>query len=117
MLTKLHHLAGVAAEVVGEGEVAVGGRGDLAVGGRLTAELQPGLEHHAQARRADGVAERLEAAVGVHGQVAGEVEGAGLDLLPRGAPLAEAEVLHEHELGGREAVVHLRHGQLGARVR
>ena len=33
-------------------------------------------------------------------------------LLPRRAPLGEAEVLHEDELGRREAVVHLGHGQL-----
>ena len=91
---------------------AVGG--DLALGGRLAAQLEPGLEHHPQPRRADRVAEGLEAAVGVHRQVAGEVEGARLDLLPRRAPLAEPEVLHEHQLGGREAVVHLGHGQLGA---
>ena len=64
----------------------------------------------------DRVAEGLEPAVGVHREVAVEVEGAGLDLLPRRAPLAEAEVLHQHQLGGREAVVHLGHGQLGPRV-
>ena len=73
--------------------------GDLAVLGRLAAELQPRLEHHAQARRADRVAEALQAAVGVHRQVAVEVERAGQHLLPRRAPLGEAEVLHEHELG------------------
>ena len=78
---------------------AVGGGGDLAVGRRLAAELQPRLEHHAQARGADRVAEGLEAAVGVDRQVAVEVEGARLDLLPRRAALAEAEVLHQHQLG------------------
>ena len=62
------------------------------------------------------MAEGLEAAVGVDRQLAVEVEGAGQDFLPGHAPLGEAEVLHEDQLGGREAVVHLGHGQLGARV-
>ena len=62
------------------------------------------------------MAEGLEAAVGIHGQLAVEVEGAGQDLLPRGAARGEAEVFHQHQLGGREAVVHLGHGQLRARV-
>ena len=61
----------------------------------------------------DRVTEALEAAVGVDRQLAVEVEDAGLDVLPRLAPLGEPEVLHEHQLGGREAVVHLGHGDLG----
>src|SRR5438552_584918 len=67
---------------------------------RLAPQLQPGLEQHPQARGADGVAEALEAAVGVDGQLAVEVVGPGQDLLPAEAPLGEAEVLHEDELGG-----------------
>ena len=60
------------------------------------------------------MAEGLEPAVGVDREVAVAVEGALEHLLPCRAALGEAEVLHEHELGGREAVVHLGHGQLGA---
>src|SRR5207249_665171 len=59
-------LAGGAAEVVGEPERATLVDGlDRALGRRLTAELQPALEQHAQARCADRVAERLETAVRV----------------------------------------------------
>ena len=83
---------------------------------RLAAQLQPALEHHPQAGRADRVAEALEPAVGVDRQVAVEVVRAGEHLLPRGAALGEAEVLHQHELGRREAVVHLGHRELVARV-
>src|SRR4051812_2741657 len=43
-----HHLAGIAAEVVGEGEGATVGV-DLAVVGGLTPQLQPAFEQHAQA--------------------------------------------------------------------
>ena len=62
------------------------------------------------------MAEALEAAVGVDRELAVEVEGAGQHLLPGRAPRREAEVLHEHELGRGEAVVHLGQGQLVARV-
>ena len=84
--------------------------------GRLAAQLQPRLEHHAQARRADRVAERLQAAVGVDRQLAVEVEDTVELVAPRRAPLGEPEVLHEHELGDGEAVVHLGQRELGARV-
>ena len=82
---------------------------DLPLGRRFAAQLQPALEEHPQARRADGVSEALESAVRVDRQVAVEVERAGEDLLVRGAACAEAEVLHQDELGRREAVVHLGH--------
>ena len=82
------HLAGVAAQVVGEGQRPVGV--DLPLGRGLAAQLEPGLEEHPQPRRADRVAEALEPAVGVDRQLAVEVEGAGQDLLPRRAPLGEA---------------------------
>ncbi len=89
---------------------------DAALLGGLAPQLQPGLEHHAEAGRADGVPEALEAPVGVHRELAVELERAGELLLPGATPLAEAEILHQHELGRRETVVHLRHRQLGARV-
>ena len=62
--------------------------------------------------RADRVAEALQAAVGVHRQVALEVEGAVEHFLPGGAALGEAEVLVDEQLGRREAVVHLGHRDL-----
>jgi hypothetical protein len=45
-----------------------------------------------------------------------QVEGAGQHLLPGHAPLGEAQVLHEDQLGRREAVVDLGHGQLRAGI-
>ena len=62
------------------------------------------------------MAERLQAAVGIDRDLAAELEGALQHLLPRGAPLGEAEVLVDEQLGRREAVVHLGHGDLAARV-
>src|SRR5262245_26735995 len=78
-----HALARRAAEVVREGEIpAAPHAGDLPLAG-LSPELQPALEQHAQSGGADGMAERLESAVGIHGQLAVEVKGARHDLLPR----------------------------------
>ena len=98
-----------------QAEAAVGGL-DAALLGGLAPQLEPVLDVHAQAGGPDRVAEGLEAAVGVDGQVAVEGEGAGQHLLPGHAPLGEAQVLHEDQLGRREAVVDLGHGQLGAGV-
>src|SRR3989454_10001660 len=90
-------LARRAAEVVGEGELAPArDAGDLPLA-RFAAQLQPALEQHAQPRGADRMTERLEAAVGIDGQLALEVEGAGEDFLPPGAARREAEVLHEDQ--------------------
>src|SRR5579872_1129622 len=63
-----HALARRPAEVVGEGQLppAFADRLDGPLRRRLPAELEPGLEQHPQARGADGVAEALEAPVGVH---------------------------------------------------
>src|SRR6266850_1023881 len=109
-------LARRAAEVMGEGELAAAAdAGDLARA-RLTAQLQPALDQHAQAGGADQMAERLQPAGGIDGQIAFEAVGAGQHVLPRGAAAGEPEILHQHELGRREAVVHLGHGQLLARV-
>ena len=60
--------------------------------------------------------EGLQPAVGIDRQVAIEVERAGEDFLPPEPALGKAEVLHQHQLGGREAVVYLCHGELAARV-
>src|SRR5712664_334604 len=105
-------LARRAAEVVGEGQLAAAADGgDLTLAG-LAAKLQPALEQHAEPGGADRVAERLEAAVGIHRQLAVEIERAGQHVLPGRAAGGEAEVFHQHQLGRREAVVHLGHGQL-----
>src|SRR5205823_14874087 len=64
-------LAGRAAQVVGERQLLA--VVDLALAG-LAAQLQPCLEQHPQARRADGMAERLQATIGVHRQLAVEIE-------------------------------------------
>src|SRR5688572_17742128 len=94
-------LARRAAEVMGEGQLAAAAdAGDLALAG-LAAQLQPALEQHAQAGGADRMAERLQPAVGIHGQLAVEVVGAGQHFLPGGAARGEAEVFHQHQLGGR----------------
>ena len=95
------HLAGVAAEVVGEGErAALVDRGDLALLGGLAAQLEPAPRTACAGPLAPtGWPKLFEAAVGVDRQVAVEVERAGLDVLPRLAPLGEPEVLHQHELG------------------
>ena len=93
----------------------VGDAGDLALAG-LAAQLRPALEQHPQPGRPDRVTERLQPTVGVHRQLAVEVERPGEDLLPGEAPLGEPEVLHQHQLGRREAVVDLGHRQLGAGI-
>src|SRR5918996_2658402 len=109
-------LARRAAEVMGESQRAAPAHaGDLALAG-LAAQLQPALEQHAQPRGADRMAEGLQPAVGVDRQLAVEVEGAGQDVLPGGTPAGETEILHEHQLGRREAVVHLGHRQLLPRL-
>src|SRR5688572_22280242 len=107
-----HALARRAAQVVGERELApASDAGDLPLPG-LAAQLQPALEQHPEPRRADRMTERLETSVGIHGQLALEIEGAGEDFLPAGAARREAEVFHQDELGRREAVVDLGHREL-----
>src|SRR6185436_7690314 len=83
----------------------------------LAAELEPHLVHHAEAARSDGMAEALEPAVGVDRLRTLAVETAVEHVLPRGAARREAHVLHEDELRRREAVVHLGHTDLAARIR
>src|SRR5262249_23239535 len=53
----------------------------------FAAQLEPRLEDHPQARRADRMAEALQPAVGVHRQVAVEVEAPVEHVLPRLAAL------------------------------
>src|SRR5439155_24331501 len=92
-----HALARRAAEVVRQGERApAGDRRDLTLA-RLVAELEPRLEEHPEPGGADRVAEGLEPAVRVHGELAVEVEGAGEHFLPRRTTRSEAEVLRSEE--------------------
>src|SRR5688500_636667 len=100
-----HALARRAAQIVSERELAPArNAGDLPLA-RLAAQLEPALEQHPEPRGAYRMAERLEPAVGVHGQLALEVEGAREHLLPSGAAGGEAQIFHQHELGRGEAVV------------
>ena len=55
----------------------------------------------------------LQAAVGVDWQFAVEVERARQHFLPAHASFGKAEVFHQYEFGGREAVVYFGHGNLG----
>src|SRR5690242_11988759 len=83
-----HHLAGITAEVVRERQAAVGVR-DAALLGRFAAQLQPRFEQHAQTGRADRMTKALEAAVGIDGNRAVEVERAVQHFFPRSAALRE----------------------------
>src|SRR5687767_2597454 len=103
-----HALARRAAQIVSERELPPArDAGNLPLAG-LAAQLQPALEQHPQPRRADRMAERLQPAVRVDGQLALEVEGPRQHFLPAGAARREPEVFHQDQLGGREAIVHLR---------
>ena len=82
----------------------------------LALELLVDLVQHPQAGRTDGVPEALQTAVGVHGQLALQRERAGLDVFLDLAPRAELQVFHDGELGDGEAVMHLGHADLLARV-
>src|SRR5262249_23268206 len=65
-----HALPRKAAQVVRQAEAWIR---DLTRAG-LAAELEPALVHHAEPRGADGMPERLEAAVGIDGQPTLEIE-------------------------------------------
>src|SRR5690606_6527887 len=105
-----HATTWTAAQVVGERQVRVV---QLPLA-RLATELQPAFVEHAQAAGADRMTERLQPAVGIDRQPPAELERAVEDVLPRLPALGEAHVLHEYQLGGREAVVHLGQRDLAA---
>src|SRR5262245_1947493 len=92
-----------AAQVVRQAELRAV---DLARAG-LTAQLEPHLVHHAEAAGADRVAEALESAVWIHRLRPVAVEPAREHVLPRLPARRETHVLHEDQLGRREAVVDL----------
>src|SRR5207244_1769827 len=70
----------------------------------------------APAPGANRVAEGLQSAVGVDSKAPAELEIALELVAPRLPALGEAHVLHQHELGRREAVVDLGERDLRARV-
>src|SRR5207248_3245246 len=89
-----HACAGRPAEVLGERELPTLLGDGLEPPGlrRLAPQLQPALEEHPESTGANGVAEALEPAVGIHRKVAVEVERPAQHLFPRGAAIGEAEV-------------------------
>src|SRR4051794_11238667 len=76
-------LTGRAAEVVREAEGAALVDGlDRALRRCLTPQLEPALEQHAQPGRTDGMTERLEPTIRIHGKITVEVERAVEHVLP-----------------------------------
>src|SRR4051794_32540378 len=104
------HLAGVPAEVVRQREGTLTVRRHPSLLRGLAAQLQPCLVKHAQPGRTDRMPERLQTTVRVHRKVPREVERTREHFLPRRPARAEPEVLHQDQLGRREAVVHLCQG-------
>src|SRR5690242_4590731 len=107
-----HVLARRAAEIVGHADLRVL---ELARAGPAL-ELQVHLVEHAQARGTDRMAEALEAAVDLAGDLAVGIVEAVEHVLPALAGLRDVQVFHGHELGDREAVVHLEHRDFLARI-
>ena len=70
-------------------------------------QLQIDLVGHAQAGGADRMAEALQAAVDLAGNGAVAVVSAVEHVVRRPADVGEAQILHQHQLGDREAIVHL----------
>ncbi len=83
---------------------------------RAPEQLQVDLVRHAQAAGADRMAEALETAVDLAGDGAVPVVAAIEYIVRRPADVGQSEILHQHELGDREAVVHLDQIDLLARV-
>ena len=110
-----HHLAGVAAEVVGERER----RGRCAIRRSSGASPRSCSQHSNIIRRPDaptGCPKLFSPPSGLTGSSPSRSKVPGEDLLPGRAPLGEAEVFHQDQLGGGEAVVHLGHGELVAGI-
>ena len=59
---------------------------------------------------------RLQATVGVDRQPTTGVELASQNVFPAVSSFGEAQILHQHDLGRRETVVHLGHRQLRTRT-
>jgi hypothetical protein len=80
---------------------------------RLAAELGDDLRDLGGSGGADRVALGLEPAGGIHRELAAEARPALLGGEATGAGLEEPQTLGGHDLGDREAVVHLRHVHVG----
>src|SRR5215467_12774020 len=100
-----HVLARRAAEIVGHADPGIL---ELARAGPAL-ELQIHLVEHAQARGADRMAGALQPAVDLARDLAVGVVEAVEHVLPALARLGDVQVLHGHELGDREAVMHFEH--------
>ena len=72
--------------------------------------------NHTNAAGADGMPETLQPAVGIHRQVAFQPEGPVGDIGAGLPARAEAQILHNNQLGDGEAVVHHRQVNFGAGV-
>ena len=83
---------------------------------RFALHLLVDLVDHADAAGADGMAEALETAVGVHRQIALQRKRAVSDVGAGLTPGAEAQVLHDDQLGDGEAIVDHRHVDFGAGI-
>src|SRR5690606_26952676 len=77
--------------------------------------LQIELVEHAQAGGTDRMAEAFQPAVDLAGQAAVAVVETVHDVAPRLTLAGDEKVLHRHQLGDREAVVHLDQRKLLAR--
>ena len=53
---------------------------------------------------------------GLTGQISLAVEGCGQHVLPSLTALREPEVFHQNQLRGREAIMHLSHGEFFTRI-
>src|SRR5947209_11879881 len=82
---------------------------------RLTAELEPAFKEHPEPGRPDRMAEGLEPAVRVHGELTAELERSVELIAPGLAALGEPQVLHQDQLRGGEAIMNLGHRDLLAR--
>src|ERR1700678_200207 len=72
--------------------------------------------HHAQARRGDRMTEAFEAAIDLAREPAIAIV-ESIQNVAHGPPLVRQEqILHGHELGNRQAVIHLDEAELGARL-
>ena len=100
------------ANIVGERQGSIG---NLAIAGSAL-ELQHVFVDHADAGRAGGMAESLEATIGIDGEISGKFEATRADVVRGRALGAEAEIFVAEKFGEGEAVVELGHVDLARGV-